>query len=216
MVLENISANFLGDSITEGRNIEKPFHQRIAEQYHMKVARNYGIGGTRIARKRVPSVNPRHDLCFCDRFAEMDPDAELIVVFGGTNDYGHGDALLGTPEDRTPDTFWGACHYLFRGLIERYPTARIVVMTPLHRAGETNPRGDGYKTENLAPLLTYVEIVRAAAAFYSLPIIDLWESCGIQPDIPASREAFTLDGLHPNEAGHARMADYIGRCLSNL
>ena len=51
---------------------------------------------------------------------DMPEKADAIVVFGGTNDFGHGQALLGTPDDRTPETFWGACHVLMQGLMEKY------------------------------------------------------------------------------------------------
>ena len=47
-------------------------------------------------------------------------DADGVVVFGGTDDFGHGDAPIGTPSDRTYDTFYGACHVLFSKLIEKY------------------------------------------------------------------------------------------------
>ena len=50
------------------------------------------------------------------RFTEMDERADAVVVFGGTNDFGHGDAPLGKPSDRDPSTFYGACHYLMNGL----------------------------------------------------------------------------------------------------
>jgi GTPase SAR1 family protein len=68
------------------------------------------------------------------RVAEMDPDADLIVVFGGTNDFGHGDAPFGDFSDRTADTFCGAIHELYVSLLEKYPTATIMVITPLHRS----------------------------------------------------------------------------------
>ena len=66
----------------------------------------------------------------------------VVAVFGGTNDYGHGDAPVGSFEDRTPDTFYGALHYLYSGLKEMYPKATIFVMLPLHREGEDNDNPD--------------------------------------------------------------------------
>ncbi len=38
----------------------------------------------------------------------MDNDADIIIVFGGTNDFGNGDAPFGEMSDRTPYTFYGA------------------------------------------------------------------------------------------------------------
>ena len=79
---------------------------------------------------------------FADGFPEMNPDADIIVVFGGTNDHGHGDAPMGTETDRTPDTFIGACHFLFSRLPNQFPGAIIVVLTPLHRMGENIHKGE--------------------------------------------------------------------------
>lgn len=214
MELKNIKANFLGDSITEGCGTTdfatKPFHQLIAAKYGMAAARNYGIGGTRLAKQGKPSASARWDLDFCSRFSEMDDDASLVVVFGGTNDFGHGDAPIGTPTDRTPDTFYGACHYLMSGLINKYPEARIVIMTPLHRITEDNLNVNGV---NLA---YYVGIIKEVAAFYSLPVLDLWAVSGIQPRVDVIKEKYCPDGLHPNDAGHERMAAVIGAFLENL
>lgn len=214
MKLEGIKANFLGDSITEGvgaSSKDKLFHQLIAKKYGLAAARNYGISATRIARQRKPSDNPRADLDFCSRVSEMDPDAELIVVFGGTNDYGHGDAPFGNFEDRTPDTFCGACHTLMRSLIERYPEATIVIMTPLHRSSEASP-----SVGNALPLYEYVKMIREVAEYYSLPVMDLWSNSGIQPCVDVIKQKYCPDGLHPNDAGHEKMAERIANFLLAL
>ena len=215
MKLENITANFLGDSITEGCGTSGPdkvFHSLIAKKYGMKAARNYGIGGTRIAHQLTPSANARWDLSFCDRFSTMEDDAELVVVFGGTNDFGHGDAPIGTPDDRDPSTFYGGCHFLMKGLIEKYPEATIVVMTPLHRSGEERVRGEGEKVY----LKRYVEIIKEVAEFYSLPVLDLWAMSGIQPKVDVIKQKYCPDGLHPNDAGHEKMAERIASFLLAL
>lgn len=214
MKLDGIKANFLGDSITEGCGttdmVNKPFHALIGKKYGM-VARNYGIGGTRIAKQHTPTVaNLRFDLDFCQRVEEMDKDADLVVIFGGTNDFGHGDAPFGEEGDRTSDTFIGACHQLFRRAIENYPTAKIVVMTPLHRLEEDELDCKG------RTLSEYVEAIRKVAEFYSLPVIDLWKNSGIQPRVDAIKEKFCPDGLHPNDAGHQKLADVIEAALLGM
>lgn len=218
MKLEGLKINFLGDSITEGHGTsgtDAIYWSILKNEASLGAARGYGIGGTRIAKQRKPS-DPRWDLDFCQRYEKMDPDADAVVVFGGTNDFGHGDAPLGTPDDRTPDTFYGACHYLLEGLINRYPDATIVVMTPLHRTNEDNPRGDGHKTENLATLSQYVAIIKEVAAYYSLPLLDLWSVSGIQPKVEANRVRFCPDGLHPSDAGHRLIASRLKGFLESL
>jgi len=212
MNLKGLKINFLGDSITEGHGcsaVEKQFTSLIASE-HGAITRCYGIGGTRIARQTEPSGNPRHDLDFPSRVAEMDGDADLIVVFGGTNDFGHGDAPFGEFSDRTVWTFCGALHVLFTALLEKYPDKPIMVMTPLHRSSEAEPNMHG------KVLKDYVDMIRQAAAYYSLPVLDLYAVSGIQPAVAVMKEKFMPDGLHPNDAGHVILTNKIAKFIESL
>ena len=218
MELKGKKINFLGDSITEGHGTssrEHTFEEIMLRNEGLAAARNYGIGGTRIARQQKESLNNIWDQYFETRVPLMDPDADIIVIFGGTNDYGHGDAPIGKPEDRTPDTFYGACHSLFRAVIEKYPEATVVVCTPLHRYNESSPRGDGYKEPTL-PLIGYVNIMREVAEYYSLPLLDLYKNSSIVTEIDAVRRKYIPDGLHPNDAGHKILASRIAGFLKTL
>ena len=136
MKTEGLKINFLGDSITYGSGSsceENIYHQVLKRELSLAVVRNYGIGGTRFALQKGTSKRPKNNAedvnSFSERFDKMSDDADVVFVFGGTNDYGHGDAPIGTPADRTPDTFYGACHYLMSGTINKFPEARIVIMT---------------------------------------------------------------------------------------
>lgn len=218
MELKGLKINFLGDSITEGHGAtskENTYWSLLGRETGA-IVRGYGIGGTRFAKQTVPSANARHDLDFVMRAKDMDKDADVIVVFGGTNDFGHGDAPLGSFDDRTQDTFYGACHVLFTDLINMYPEATIVIMTPLHRCNEDNPKGDGFKSSDVAPLSTYVDIIKEVAAYYSLPLLDMWSVSGIQPKVPVIKEKYCPDGLHPNNAGHEKMAKRLIGFLRSL
>lgn len=216
MELKGKKINFLGDSITEGCGTDYRFDEMLAERDGI-IARNYGIGGTRLAIKTRPSENPNFDRYYDSRIEEMDPDADVIVVFGGTNDFGHGDAPLGTMSDRTADTFYGAMHCTLIHLKTKYPTAEIVFITPLHRLNEDDPLGDGFKPEGTeATLKMYVDIIREVCEYYSVPVLDLWSSSGIQPKIPAVQELYMPDGLHPCRAGHEIIASRLRALLKAL
>ena len=116
----------------------------------------YGIGGTRIARQQKPT-DERWDQDFISRVDGMIPDADIVVVFGGTNDFGHGDAAFGTMNDRTPDTFCGALHVLYQKLYEKYPEAQLVVMTPTHRLSEDERDWNERGIRRVGVLADYVE-----------------------------------------------------------
>lgn len=213
--------NFLGDSITQGVGAsctETNYVNQAKELLGLSEAVNYGISGTRIAPRKaaIGGVPPCND-DFISRAELMDADADGIVVFGGTNDFGHGDAPLGTPADTTPDTFCGALHTLFVKLIERYPGKPIVILTPLHRTVEDNVWGDGhYKEYPDHPLRDYVQAIRDIAEYYSLPVLDLWAVSGIQPKVPVIKEKLMPDGLHPNDAGHRLVAERLAGFLKAL
>lgn len=216
MELKGTKINFLGDSITEGAGTsshDKMFTMLIEREYGA-ICQNYGIGGTRIARQKTPT-NEKHDRDFISRVPEMDNDADIVVVFGGTNDFGHGDAPLGTMSDRTPYTFYGALHCLYTALIEKYPGVPIVVLTPLHRITEDIPTGDN-KPAPVGTLKEYVNIIREVAEYYSLPVLDLFKESGLQPKIPVIQQKYVPDGLHPNDAGNEILAHKIARFLEML
>ena len=222
MNLKGMKINFLGDSLTEGTGAsssEKAFPAVLAKEAGLKEARNYGISGTRFAIQKGTLERPKDDFIdvnsYCERFSEMDDDADIVVVFGGTNDYGHGDAPIGGFSDRTPDTFYGACHYLFSGLIKKYIGKEIVIMTPLHRIGECKNTGTAKSWAALS-LKGYVDIIREVAEYYSLPVLDLFASSGLQPEIKEIQDNFIPDGLHPNDAGNAVIAKRLKAFLENL
>lgn len=219
MILKNAKINFLGDSITEGcgaSSYENCFVRVIAKTTGAE-CRNYGIGGTRIAKQQKPSETERWDLDFCGRVAQMNDDADAVVVFGGTNDFGHGDAPIGTPDDRTPDTFYGALHTLYTSLLERFPDSPIIVLTPLHRTNEEKFNGSrDNKPSNVGNLKTYVDIIREVAEYYSLPVLDLYSESGLQPNVEVINKKYFADGLHPNDNGHKVLAHKISAFLERL
>lgn len=217
MELKDKKIAFLGDSITEGCGVSDPanFYWNAFARATGAQCFGYGIGGTRIAPQRVPSINPRHDRYFASRVEDMIPDADVVVVFGGTNDYGHGDAAFGTMDDRTEETFCGAFHCLLQKLIARYPNAQLVIMTPLHRLNEKTVY-DEYGMRQTACLQDYVDAISEIAAYYAIPVLDLYRVSGLQPAVPVLQEQYMPDGLHPNDAGHERIAQKLHGFLNTL
>ena len=211
MELKDLTINFLGDSITEGYGTTAPskvFHQIIKEKFNMKHAYNYGIGGTRIARQIVPSrESTKCDLTFELRSEIMDRNAEAIVVFGGTNDFGHGDAPFGTLDSEDKYTFCGAVNSLIKTLKQNFPQAKLIFMTPIHRSDEAQPALPDSKI-----LEDYVNAILTICKSHKVPVIDLFK---INPLDPTDKE-LVPDGLHPNDKGHAIMAQVIAEELLKL
>lgn len=219
MELQGKRIVFLGDSITEGCGTSAKEHiywNVIGRQTGAEVYAD-GIGGTRIARQQVPTVErPWEDKYFASRVDDLPDEADVVVVFGGTNDFGHGDAAFGKMEDRTPDTFYGACHELMLKLINKYPAAQIVAMTPLHRLSEDETAYNESGVRRMGSLSRYVDAVAEVAAFYGIPVVDLYRTSGMQPRVEILRERYMPDGLHPNDAGHLLIVRRLLGLLNTL
>ena len=208
MELKNKRIVFLGDSITEGYGTsseEKTFHQLLKEKYQLSLASNCGVGGTRIARQINPSyANPRHDLYFRLRATVMPKDADIVIVFGGTNDSGHGDAPFGDIDSTNDYTFNGALNNLIKQLKQDYPNSKIIFLTPIHRLWENEcMNNSGYILKD------YVNAIITATKRHNVGLIDLFNELELDPH----DETLVPDGLHPNDSGHKILADFIGKKL---
>lgn len=209
---------FLGDSITEGEGVSDPKEKTywaVLGKLSGAVVKGYGIGGTRIAEQLVKTDAQEDTREFITRVDKMDADADIVVIFGGTNDYGHGDAPLGKMSDRTNVTFYGAMHNLCQAVIERYPHSIIVIITPMHRLNEEqliNERG----VRNVATLAEYVNAERQVAEYYGLPLLDLYATGFLNPVVPKIQELYMPDGLHPNDEGSELIAKRLLGFLNSL
>lgn len=214
--LKNKTVIFLGDSITQGvgaSSVENCYVSLFQKAHPEARVHNFGISGTRIAMQLKPSANSSWDKYFASRICDMPKEADLICIFGGTNDHGHGDAPFGSIDDTDGYSFSGGLNDLYTQLIEKYPIAKIVVFTPTHKTAENelHEKPDGAFT-----LKDYVERIRETAEKFSLPVLDLYASSGIQPLIPIHKDLYMPDGLHPSDAGYQRLFEVIDAFIKAL
>ena len=201
----------LGDSITAGAgagSVENTFTAQIANLTGAEVL-NYGVGGTRIARQARPSIDPSFDRDFLQRAETMEKTADLVFVFGGTNDYGHGDAPIGAITDETPYTFCGALNLLVDYLSGVYGVEKLRFILPIHRKNEEDPHGEfGCKKIAAGTLSDYIDAEISALDNRGVKYLDLRDT------FPADKlDELTVDGVHPNAIGHKLLANaIISRC----
>lgn len=212
----------IGDSITYGTHDAgrlTEWGKRVATMLNMTFV-NYGIGGSEIAINKANSpYNP-----MCVRYAEMDDDADLIIVAGGTNDWGHitgspsvanGEYLMGEFGDTEPTTFYGALDTMCKGLLAKYVGKTIVFMTPIKRysALSTPYYNENYRGYTLED---YVNAIKKVCGHYGIPVLDMFNECSLNPIIEPIKTAYIEDGTHPNSAGHMIMARQIAGFISSL
>lgn len=199
---------FLGDSITEGcgaTTVDNFFINHVGRILQAEVL-NYGVGGTRLAKQKENSEEEQWDYDFLSRAEIMERDVDLVVVFGGTNDYGHGVAKLGNIDDDTSYTFFGGIKKLLEYLIEVYGKEKLRFVLPLRR----------YKDEDLnqsngVSLSVYVSIIKYVCDIYGIKVLDLFTD-GIPKPETCDGDKFTVDGLHPTDFGH----EYIAKKISEF
>ncbi len=223
MKLEGKKIAFLGDSITEGVGLadqNNRYDNILLREYGLAGTQNQSISGSRLAHQMSPSEKPHYDLCFCGRAYWLDPSADICVVYGGVNDYIHGDAYIGTETDTTPATFHGGVNFLMRALKEKFPEKPIVFMTParscLRGVTDELPSPRPMKKPDAMPLQGYADIMIEAGKRNGVHILDLYRELPINPNRKEDFEAYTMDGLHFNDAGHRMLARTLADFLLAL
>lgn len=224
MELEGKIIDFLGDSITEGVGVEDiencRYDNRLKKMLNLKAVYNHGVSGTRLAHQHHASEKPRHDLCFCGRAYDLNPDADVIIVYGGINDYIHGDASFGTMEDTTPETFCGGVEFLMNLLTELYPNAEKVFLTPAkHRYKDLDykkPSNREGKLPDAKPLINYRNVIIEKAKAHNMFVVDLYNVLPFDAESSEDYEKYTADGLHFNDEGHKFLAEAVAVFLRKI
>ncbi len=211
---------FLGDSITEGHGTTKVFTEYLTEMCGFGEIVNYGLSGSCISPK-VDEI-PQWEMgipSFYERVDEMDDDADIVVVFGGINDWVTG-RELGTINDKDSKTFYGAMRLMCKDLKEKYPDATVVIFSSTQSAFEGRPANslqgtpwegnkEGYNRKGFK-MIEYSDAMKEVCQaedvhFYSLTEALPWgvEELGDNNGVDG---LYSSDGLHPNADGHAVMA----------
>lgn len=150
--------------------------------------------------------------------AVENPDEyDLVIVFGGINDYIRGIPMGESGGDITT-SFRPAVDYFFEYLVNTFSGARICVLSPLRtNATWANSVGEYVPA--------YAEYIREVAKSYCLPVLNLTDESGFCPWVASFREKWTLmpdgydatDGVHPTEEyGEKYLAPMIRGFLEKL
>ena len=220
MKTKNKSISFLGDSITAGANASsdnKAYPQILIKKGGFSHYFIDALGGTRIAKQKKPSTLERFDKDYIFRLEKWNKSADLILILGGTNDYGHGDAPFGELTDTNPYTFCGAVNTLFNLVEKKFPNSTIVVILPLKRLNDDNKWGEpGAKEHEVASLDEYSSVIEKVATKKDFYVCNLRKYKKLNPNIKKYNKKFFTDGLHPNDFGHKLLAEKILQFIKKI
>lgn len=206
--------NLLGDSITwgyapnSGEKLRINYGEILKEKLNLQVLNNYGISGSTLAS----GENAFEPMCI--RYNQMDEDVDMIIVFGGTNDYdpmSQNPIVLGNRGEKNRETVYGALHEICSGLKDKYPNTFIFFITPLKRGYELENGKIVYRMNVKNDLDYSLEDVRNAikevCTSDQIDVFDLYEECGINTNQDCLK--YLPDGLHPTEEYHCILAEKI-------
>ena len=175
---------------------------------------NYGLSCSRITDISNGLSNPGS---FIDRMYSMDKTADLIIVFGGTNDFWYGDCPIGKRTDTCVNTFYGALNTMIPYLKNAHPNADIVFLTPYQQskdADETHSyKRSTYGNFGTGTLNQYRIAILDRCEYYGVPVLDLYADYEL--NTVDNRKAlekygnYLCDGCHLNDAGYNLLARKI-------
>ncbi|OPH48178.1 hypothetical protein BC351_38530 [Paenibacillus ferrarius] len=191
----------LGDSITEAGG----YQPLVQEALGFARVLNYGKSGCPM------TAGGERDYGATTHVGKtIDASLDCITIFAGVNDF-RLDKPIGQVGTADIYTYYGAYTSLIEHILTTNPRCRLSLWTPLQRDK------DGYDifTVNAAGhrLLDYVEAALQLGQLYALPVLNLYAQSGLNK---LTLPCFTSDGLHPNEAGHRRIADMAIPFLAGL
>lgn len=164
-----------------------------------------GIGGSTISNE-AGNNDPEHSIVL--RYMNYpDNGIDLVIIAAGTNDWGHGNTLLGDFDSLDNTTFNGALNILLPALKEKYPTTPVVMMTPIKRGVYKADNTLGLKLED------FVDALIVKCRQYGIYCCDMYANCPIDPNITSMQNVLftrtyadgSKDLVHPGPEGHKVM-----------
>lgn len=208
----NDNLTFVGDSITFGLHASDSNHS-----YPAVISKTAGITVYNEGVSGATWQNGSGDdtISLVTRSKSIDfTRGNTIVLFAGTNDFAQS-LPIGKLTDTNDKTMLGAINTVINNIYAKNPAADIRLILPMWRAriNDANTPVDIESTANSIGiyLKDYNEAIMSVGEYYHFPVLDLYHVFGINKLNYAN---WLADGLHPNDAGYAKLANIIGNFIA--
>ena len=180
----------------------------------------YGISG-------VERVNKGSSFTDAGRVRNPYPnilDADLCIIFYGTNDLTAGvkaeavaaDGLTDTPQTmQEAKTISGGMYYMITALRKLNPKLKILVLPPLYRRADgtqliySEDKTDVLMASTGQSLQNFGEVIGQVAQDNGARFIDWYGLFNYENFGRNDATTYSYDGLHPNVEGHKKMFEFL-------
>ncbi len=187
----------LGDSFTQ-LNL---YASKLCEVTGLQQTKNLGVSG-QILRTMA------------DKLVSGDLDGiDIVTIWGGTNDYGHGNCALGSLADpKETVSIHGNVRYLIDKVLSINPTVRLFFFTPTNRgqfgSEPVPPALNSYGLSIQSIGKAMLDVCREMG----VPCLDVGGQCGINS---YNLSLYTTDNLHPNQLGADKLGTLMAKFINN-
>lgn len=185
--------NHLGDDISIPLPNEKMCFVGMIENYFsIPLVNNHSLVDSTIAMQEETDTNS-----MSVRYEQMSDTADLITVMCGFSDFN---------KSISGEAFILGMSTLCSGLRTKYPDSRIYFITPPKVASDVVPIDiDDYNSAGMK-YIDYIGLTTIVCARYGIPVLDVYNTCGYNPDINTDRNIYTIEGYTPSVLGHLNIA----------
>ncbi|MGH0051988.1 MAG: SGNH/GDSL hydrolase family protein [Sphaerochaetaceae bacterium] len=174
--------------------VEHTWWSLLQQRTGLKLLVNESYSGSRISRTGIRPVSSS----FLDEKRQNRLKGDIIIVFGGTNDWGQ------VEQPTTIDIFRESYETLVRGMCQRHTQSTLYFCTPLQRTDKTLTEKNIHQWSQL----DLAQIIRRTVEnYHDARLIDLAR-------YPIKQEEGLLaDGLHPTHKGMDLLATLMQKGL---
>lgn len=196
-------------------NVDQTWWKRVIDYYGLELCVNNSWSGSTISSARAGSYPNSSGVDRAESLNTETSNPDIIIVYMGTNDF-RWDVPLGDYDGSqdfptTFSTFKNAIAMMLKKILTKYPTAITYICT-LKQFEHYNDLNIGFPDKNGIGLTTddYTNAILDMATLFGVPVIDFNKS-GLNyfnlAQYAGDYNAGTAKGLHPNAAGHKKLAD---------
>lgn len=206
------TAVIYGDSISTTEYGEGGYQSLLQSELGIEKIYNHAVSGSALSEN-----TPDNLVSILQDTSNLHSDAELVIIWHGTNDWYWG-VPLGKPGSKNLSEFFGAAEFAIETIRKSSPKADIIWLTPMYRFQEPfncNIAAEAWENKNKAGFTQaqYAEAIIYLSKKYCFPVLDMRTLTNFNK---YNADRYLPDNVHPSREGYMRISKIISSFLKAL